>query len=157
LKDRLGITSKEGTEPSSSHQHTSSTCSNRGDERSNRLTGADQYMDQVVDCETFLATAFQIRDEPFYPAKVAAVDAPFINVLLSPKNEGGDRHFRRDDSHLKGAICIRTHNYDRDGVRGRESEPILPPCNLSGETLPEETEHPNRSYDRGRGCYIHVP
>jgi hypothetical protein len=42
-------------------------------------------MDQVVDCETFLATAFQKGDEPFLPAKTTAADAPFVNVLLSPK------------------------------------------------------------------------
>jgi hypothetical protein len=83
LEERLEIRSKEGTAPSSSHQHASSTRSNRGDGRSNRPTGADQYMDQVVDCETFLAAAFQTGDGPFNPAKVAAADEPFVNVLLS--------------------------------------------------------------------------
>jgi hypothetical protein len=40
-------------------------------------------MDQVVDSEAFLIAAFRTGDGPFLPVKVAAADAPFVNVLLS--------------------------------------------------------------------------
>jgi hypothetical protein len=38
-----------------------------------------------VDSEAFLTAAFQTRYGLFLPAKVAAVDAPLVNVLLSPE------------------------------------------------------------------------
>jgi hypothetical protein len=44
-------------------------------------------MDQVVDCKAFLIAAFQTGDGPFLPAKVAAADAPFVNVLPSEYSE----------------------------------------------------------------------
>jgi hypothetical protein len=43
-------------------------------------------MDQVVDSEVFLTAAFQTGDGPFVPVKVAAADAPFVNVLLSSES-----------------------------------------------------------------------
>jgi hypothetical protein len=91
LEERLRIRSEEGIEPSSRHQHASSTRSNRGDGRSNRPTGADKYMDQIVGCEAFLLAAFQTADGPFLPVKIAAADAPFVNVLLSPKTPWRNR------------------------------------------------------------------
>jgi hypothetical protein len=42
-------------------------------------------MVQDLDSGTFLAAAFQTGDGSFLPVKVAAVDAPFANVLLSPQ------------------------------------------------------------------------
>jgi hypothetical protein len=41
-------------------------------------------MDQVVDSEAFLTAALHTGDGSFLLAKVAAADAPFVNVLLSP-------------------------------------------------------------------------
>jgi hypothetical protein len=41
-------------------------------------------MNQVVDSEAFLTAAFRTGDGPFLPVKVAAADAPFVYVLLSP-------------------------------------------------------------------------
>jgi hypothetical protein len=62
LEERLGIKSEEETELPSSHRHALPTHSNRGDGRSSWPTGADQYMDQVVDCESFLAIVFPTED-----------------------------------------------------------------------------------------------
>jgi hypothetical protein len=69
----------------SSHQHASSARSDRRDGGSERSAGGDLYMEQVVDSMAFLAAAFQTWNEPFLSVKVAAVDAPFLNVLLSPE------------------------------------------------------------------------
>jgi hypothetical protein len=38
-----------------------------------------------MDNKAFLTTAFQTADWPFLPAKVAAADAPLVNVLPSPE------------------------------------------------------------------------
>jgi hypothetical protein len=43
-----------GTALPSGHRHTSSTCSDRRHRGSERSTGGDQYMEQVVDSEDFL-------------------------------------------------------------------------------------------------------
>jgi hypothetical protein len=59
LEEKLRNGSAEATAPSSSHRHASSTRSGRGDGRSNRPTGTDQYIDQVVDSEAFLTAAFR--------------------------------------------------------------------------------------------------
>jgi hypothetical protein len=40
-------------------------------------------MDQVVDSEAFLTTAFQTGNGPFIPVRVAMADVPFVNVLQS--------------------------------------------------------------------------
>jgi hypothetical protein len=88
LEEQLGIRKKEGAVLPSSHRHASSTRSDRGDGRSNRPTRTDQYMDQVVDSEAFLIVAFRTGDGSFLPVKVAAADAPFVNVLLSPRRHG---------------------------------------------------------------------
>jgi hypothetical protein len=85
LEEQLGISKKEGAALPSSHRHASSTRSDRGDGESNRPMRTDQYMDQVVDSEAFLTAAFRAGDGPFLPVKVAAADAPFVNVLLSPE------------------------------------------------------------------------
>jgi hypothetical protein len=83
LEEQLVIRKKEGAALPSSHRHPSSTRSDRGDGGSNRPTRADQYMDQIIDSEAFLTTAFRTGDGPFLPVRVAAADAPFVNVLLS--------------------------------------------------------------------------
>jgi hypothetical protein len=72
-------------------------------------------------------------------------------------DKGGDRHLRGDVSHLKGAVRIRTLDYPRDGARGEEGVPVPSPSDIPGEPLPEETEHPDGSYDRVRGRCVHVP
>jgi hypothetical protein len=88
LEEQLGISKKEEAALSSSHRHASLTRSDRGDGGSNRPTRTDHYMDQVVDSEAFLIAAFQTGDGPFLPVKVAAADAPFVNVLLSLRRHG---------------------------------------------------------------------
>jgi hypothetical protein len=85
LEEQLGIRKREGAALPSSHRHASATRSDHGDGGSNRPTRTDQYMDQVVDSEAFLTAAFQTGDGSFLPVKVAAADAPFVNVLLSPE------------------------------------------------------------------------
>jgi hypothetical protein len=91
LEEQLGIRKKEGAALPSSHRHASSNRLGRRDGRSDRSTGGDHYMDQVVDSEVFLTAVFQIGDGAFLPAKVAAADVPFVNVLLSPETPWQDR------------------------------------------------------------------
>jgi hypothetical protein len=105
LEEQLGIRKKEGAALPSSHRHASLTLSDRGDGGSNRPTRTDQYMDQVVDSEAFLIAAFRTGDGPFLPVKVAAVDAPFVNVLLSSETPWQGRP--RDVEHSETASRIR--------------------------------------------------